>query len=468
MGRFLSKVIGIILTALCGVTIFAIYKVDILPIKYFLPISIVSSIIVLFLDFKLLRKKTKIFSRIFFMIISICLIGGIIYLLTYINSIYDFMNSLGLSDYEIATYDVVVKKDGNYKNIKDLNDNNISYLTTDKNYAQVKLLLRTNINYKEVKEKEVSKLVNNFINSDSSFVIEDNHYEILKEEYEELNNISKVIKTYKVIVKKNKYKNKDSRDPFILYISGNDRYGKISNVSRSDVNILAVVNPDRGKILLVSIPRDYYIDLYGTDSKDKLTHAGMYGIDTSINTINNLLDVDIDYYLRMNFSSLTKSIDLIGGVDVYSDRAFTSYVDGSVKIEEGINHMDGKTALAFARERHAYETGDRHRGENQQEIIKAVIDKMSNKKNVGKFKDILKSLEGTFETSMSYNNIANLIKMQIDRNIKWDVNSISLDGSGSMMPTYSMGSRRLYVMIPDTDTIDEAKAWIDKTLKEEK
>ena len=465
--KFISKLISLCLTLISAFTVYMVYRLNILPAKYFWPIVVIFSLIVLFLDLKLIRKKTKGFSRFFFMVLSSFCVVGLIYLLTYINATYDFMNSLVFKDYEFATYDVVVKSDSSYKKIKNLKNKEIASVSTDKNYDQVKVLINTNIPFKERKIDEVSKLVASFNSDDiSSFVIEDNHYELLKEEYPELNNTSKIIKTYKVIVKKEKITNKkDSRDPFILYISGIDRYGKISNVSRSDVNILAVVNPSKEKILLVAIPRDYYVSLYGTDSKDKLTHAGMYGIDTSVKTINNLLDVDIDYYLRINFSTLTKCIDLIGGVDVYSDRTFTSYVDGSIRVEEGVNHMDGKTALAFARERHAYESGDRHRGENQQEIIKAIIGKMTDKKNITKFKDILSSLDGTFETSMSYKNITNLVKMQLDKNIDWNIKSISLDGKGSMMPTYSMGQRRLYVMIPDEKLIEEASEKINETLK---
>ncbi len=465
--KFVSKIISLSLTLVSAFTVYMVYKLNIIPSKYFWPIVGIFSFIVLILDFKLIRKKTKGFSRFFFMLISVVFTAGLIYLLTYINATYDFMNNLVFKDYEFATYDVVVKTNSSYKKIGNLKNKEIASLSNDKNYDQVKMLINTNIPFKEKKVDEVSKLVSLF-NSDGipSFVVEDNHYELLKEEYPELNNTSKVIKTYKVIVKKEKIKdNKDIRDPFILYISGIDRYGKISNVSRSDVNILAVVNPSKEKILLVSIPRDYYVSLYGTDSKDKLTHAGMYGIDTSVKTINNLLDVDIDYYLRLNFSTLTKCIDLLGGVDIYSDRAFTSYVDGSIRVEEGVNHMDGKTALAFARERHAYESGDRHRGENQQEIIKAIIGKITDKKNITKFKDILSSLDGTFETSMSYKNITNLVKMQLDKNIDWNIESISLDGKGSMMPTYSMGQRRLYVMIPDNDSVEDATKKIDKLLK---
>ncbi len=468
--KLFSKLIGLVLIALFGICFFMIYKLNILPMKYLIPVAIILGIVVLFLVFKLFKKKVKALSRFFYILISLCATAGFVYLLVYINATYDFMNSLVFKDYEIVTYDVVVNKNSGYEKIKNLDSKNMGYLDTDKNYDKVKFLMKADIEVKDNKYKSVDNFVDDIKNNRiDSIMIEDNHFKLYKEEYENLDDTTKVIKTYKLIVKKEHSSNKDIKNPFIVYISGIDTYGKIASVSRSDVNILAVVNPVLEKVLLVSIPRDYYVELDGTNgAKDKLTHAGMYGIDTSVKTIENLLDTNIDYYVRLNFSTLTKSIDKLGGVDVYSDTSFTSYIDGSIHIQEGMNHMDGKTALAFARERHAYRTGDRHRGENQQAIITAMIEKMTDKKNITKYKDILTSLDGTFETSMSYKNISNLFKMQLDRNINWKISSVSLDGSGSYQPTYSMGQRKLYVMIPDDESVNSVKGEINKYLKTSK
>lgn len=457
--KFIAKLSSIVLTSLAVLTLYMIYKINILPTKYLLVVSIILFLIILFLDIKLIRKKTKLFSRFFFIIISIGCSVGIAFLLSYLNSTYDFMNSLAIKDYEVVTYDVISKTINNIDSIKKLENKTISYLEDDKNYEKIKLLVKKDIKYKDNKYKNIDSLVSSLEEDKTdSIIIEENRYNVLKEEYPEFGNITNVVKQYKIFVKKDKNSsNLSTTDSFVMYISGVDTYGEISSVSRSDVNILAVVNPKEEKILLVSIPRDYYVDLAGTNSKDKLTHAGMYGIDTSIKTIENLLDIDINYYVRLNFSTLTKSIDLLGGVDVYSDTTFTSYIDGSITINEGMNHMDGKTALAFARERYAYSTGDRHRGENQQAIITALINQMTSTKNINKYKDLLSSLEGTFETSMPYKNISNLLKLQLDKNIKYDIKSISLDGYGSYEATYSMGSRELYVMIPDEDTVSEAQ-----------
>ncbi len=469
--RFVSKILGVILSILFFVTMYMVYQLNILPIKYFFIVGLFLLLIVFCLVFKLIRKKTSIFSRIFFMAISIVFIICNYFILTYINATYDFMNSMVFNKFETITYRVIVNSNTNYKKINDLNNLEIGYLKSDNNYKKLKLLMMKDIKYKESKYKNINSLLSDVKNQQiPGIVLEDSYYELLKEEYTDLEASTKIIKSYKLIVPKEKKASSSStRNPFIIYISGIDTYGKISSVSRSDVNIVAVVNPMTEKILLVSIPRDYYVQLHGTSgNKDKLTHAGIYGIDMSVNTIKDLLDIDIDYYLRLNFSTLTKSIDLLDGIDVYSDRTFHPYTNSSITITEGINHMNGEEALAFARERHAYATGDRHRGENQQAIITAVIKKMSSPTMITKYKNLLESLEGTFETSMSYEDISNLVKLQLDKEIDWNIESISLDGTGKMLPTYSMGNRNLYVMIPNEDTIKAAKKKISQTLNEDK
>lgn len=463
--KTIGKILSFILMALFIITMYLVYRLNVLPLKYFLIVGIVLLLVIFILCFKLIRKKTKFFSRIFFSVVAIIFIGVIYYILTYINATYDFMNSMVLNNFETITYDVVIPNSSNIEKVKELKNSSISYLESDSNYSKAKLLLRKDINYQENPCKNINSIISSFENSKALF-IEDSYYNLLKEEYDFVKD-TKVIKTYKLIVKKDKKTNSSTTSkPFIIYISGIDTYGKISSVSRSDVNIVAVVNPALEKILLVSIPRDYYVKLHNTNGyNDKLTHAGIYGIDMSVNTIEDLLDINIDYYLRLNFSTLTKSIDLLDGVDVYSDITFNPTTNPDLTIYQGLNHMNGEEALAFARERYAYQTGDRHRGENQQAIIEAVIKKLSNPKNITKYKDILNSLDGTFETDMSYKDITNLVKLQISKNIDWNVTSISLDGKGSMMPTYSMGERKLYVMIPDEETVVNAKNKISKYME---
>ncbi|MCI8347222.1 MAG: LCP family protein [Bacilli bacterium] len=467
MMKWISKVTSFLLTIIFLVVTFMVYRLNLVPIKYFLPIVGILLFTILLLDFKLLRTKTKLFSRIFFNIIAVFIIIILGYGITYLNATYHFMNNLLSSEYEIKNYVVVVNKNQSYSQISDLNQKEMAYLKTDEYYKKVSSKIKKDIQYQEVKKDNIISLVNSFTDEKiPSIVLEREYYNLLREEYQDLED-TKVIKTYKLLVKKKlKKSTKKEDEPFILYISGIDTYGNINSVSRSDVNIVSVIQPKEEKILLVSIPRDYYVQLHGTTgTKDKLTHAGIYGIDMSILTINDLLDIDIDYYLRMNFSTLTKSIDLVGGIDVYSDTAFTSYTNKNITFQQGINHMNGEQALAFARERYAYTTGDRHRGQNQQAIITAIIKKLASVKNITKYKSILESLDGTFETSMSYEELTNLFKLQINKNIDWKIESISLDGVGSRRPTYSMGSRNLYVMIPSDESIKLAKQKITEYQK---
>ncbi len=466
--KFISKLNGLILIIVSLILIYMVYSLNLVPFKYFIIIGSIVLLFVLLIFFKLIRKKTGLISRLFFNIVSILFITGQIYVMTYINATHDFINSIAAENFEKVPYDIVVNSNSNIDNVGDLYNKEVSYLKTDKNYPIVKLKIRQDVKYKDKKVNDVDSFIKNIsMGNTSGIIIEDSHYELLKEENTDLSTNTKVIKQYKIIVKKDKKKEQaTTEEPFLLYISGIDTYGKISTISRSDVNVLMAVNPNTGKILLVSIPRDYYVQLHNTTGvKDKLTHAGIYGIDTSIKTINDLLDTNIDYYVRINFSTLTKTIDLLDGIDVYSDKAFTPSSNNKIYINEGTNHMDGETALAFARERYAYSSGDRKRGENQQAIITAVIKKMSNIEYITKYKDILKSLEGTFETDMEYKEMTNIFKMQIGKKIDWQIESISLDGKGSNEPTYSMGSRNLYVMIPDEETVDVAKEKLNEYLK---
>lgn len=255
--------------------------------------------------------------------------------------------------------------------------------------------------------------------------------------------------------------------PLIFYISGSDSRSDVSDPNaRSDVNIVAVVNPTTSKILLVSIPRDYYVQLHDTTGlRDKLTHAGIYGIDMSRQTIEDILDIEVDETIKVGFDALEDIVDAIGGIDIDSDQDLTTHTNKSCHFKEGVQHVDGKCALAFSRERYAYETGDRHRGQNQQQVISKIIAKATTPAYILKLPDILRAADGMFQTSLSYSEMLDIIKYQLFSGTSWKVESISLDGTGSMQPTYSIPSQDLYVMIPDEDSIEEAQEKITQYLK---
>ncbi len=247
--------------------------------------------------------------------------------------------------------------------------------------------------------------------------------------------------------------------PFIVYISGIDTYGAISSVSRSDVNMLAVVNPETRQLLLVNTPRDYYVQLNGTTgTKDKLTHAGIYGVDKSRKTMEDLYQVEIPFYLRVNFSSLVTIVDSLGGINVYSDYAFKSF-------HEGYNQLDGKAALEFSRERYSFEEGDRQRGRNQQRVIEAIVSKMSTPGALVNYQSVLSSVQGAVQTNIPAGFITGLASNQIKSGKGWSTKSISVDGTGSKGPTYSMGAQQLYIMIPNESSLSQARATIQQNLK---
>ena len=259
--------------------------------------------------------------------------------------------------------------------------------------------------------------------------------------------------------------NKITKEPFVVYLSGVDTRGDLTDKARSDVNIIAAVNPVTKQVVLINTPRDYYVDLAGTNSKDKLTHAGLYGVQTSMDTLGNLYGVDVQHYIRINFAGFINVIDALGGVDVYSDQAFTSvgspgYYDPTTFVE-GWNHLDGKAALAFARERHAFKTGDIQRGINQMKVIDAMLNKIKSPALLMGFTKILDAVSDSFVTSLSQNQISALVRMQLSDFAEWNIERYTVTGSsGSSTKCYSAKGQKLYVMKPDENSVAKAKEMI--------
>ena len=263
--------------------------------------------------------------------------------------------------------------------------------------------------------------------------------------------------------------NKITKEPFVIYLSGVDTRGELTENARSDVNILAAVNPVTKRVALVNTPRDYYVDLAGTSSKDKLTHAGLYGVETSMETLGNLYGVNVDHYIRINFAGFISIIDALGGVDVYSDQAFTSvgspgYYDPTTFVE-GWNHLDGKSALAFARERHAFASGDIQRGINQMKVIDAMLNKIKSPALLMGFSKIMDAAADCFVTSFSQDQISALVRMQLSDFAEWDIESYTVTGtSSSSTKCYSAKGQKLYVMKPDDSSVSKAKEMIASVL----
>lgn len=242
----------------------------------------------------------------------------------------------------------------------------------------------------------------------------------------------------------------------MLYISGIDTYGGLSARSRSDVNILVAANTKTKEILMVATPRDFYVDFAVTKGqKDKLTHAGIYGVGASIDALQRLYSIDIPYYLRINFSGFIDVIDALGGVDVYSDYDFS--LKDIKDYHKGYNRLTGIEALAFARERYSFPQGDYQRAKNQMEVIKAVIKACTSPSVLKNFRSVMNAVGSSFETNMPEEQIMDLVKMQLAEKQDWDIRTFTTEGTGAYKPTYSMPGRNLSVILPNAESVEKAK-----------
>ena len=249
---------------------------------------------------------------------------------------------------------------------------------------------------------------------------------------------------------------------YTIYLSGIDTRGEMTAKSRSDVNIIATVNTDTHEILLVSTPRDYFVPLsISGGAPDKLTHAGIYGIDVCMDTLGMLYDIDINYYFRINFGGFVKVIDALGGITVNSDYDFDSKNILGYHFNKGENYVNGEQALIFARERYAFQEGDRQRGKNQMEVIRGVVKKALSPEILTSYSSILSSLDGCFGTNITYEEIAQILQQQLTNGGDWTIVSYSVNGTGATEKPYSM-SQKAYVTVPDYNTVDKAKSLMEK------
>lgn len=475
-----SKRLGVIMATVLAITslIFSIslLTLNMLPNRYVAIILIVLILVdvILFLGQKLSKKRART-GKIITVILTIILMIGSFYFLRISGTLSSIANGSEKVDYIV----VAVMDDDPAETIEDAAEYTFgAQFSMDGEHIEeaigaIEEELGSSINVIEydsmqdlavaLQEGEVEAIIYN--EGHASFIEEENpdfatdiriiySYEITSEL--ELDDVSMI--------------NVDD-ECFTVYISGIDVYGSISQTSRSDVNMLAVVNPTEGTILLVNTPRDYYVQFPGVtgDSYDKLTHAGNYGVDTSMATLEELYGIDIDFYTRVNFTSLIEMVDALGGISVYSEYSFTTIEHAGLyklTVEEGYNEFDGTDALIFARERLNVPGGDNQRGINQQEVIKAMIDKATSPAIITSANSLLGTVSDNVETNMTDEQMQSLIKLQLNENIDWEFTSVSATGTGSNEYCYSSSSTPLYVTIPDYDVVDEISALIKEALGE--
>ena len=463
ISNIISKIVYLVLLIISVWFSYEIIKLNILPTKYLLIGFLIYLIALIILGLLVFFKKVHYAFKILDVIISIAIMSLMFIANNYVDRADKFLDEIFEKNYIYYNYYVLALNKNKDNNITTFNS--IGMYDSDEYYNKAidELKSKYTLNYNKYDNFIVAKdaLLNEI---EGIILVNESDKGIILDIVGETE-IS-ILMTIPVKVENEiKEEVKITNEPFNIFISGIDNSGSISSRSRSDVNMIATVNPKTNEILLTSIPRDYYVQLHGTTGyKDKLTHAGVYGVDKSITTIEDLFGIKIDYYVKVNFSTVIELVDIIGGIDVKSDRTLTTR-NYKCKVVEGLNHFDGKCALGYARERYAYKEGDNHRVLNQQDVLMAIVDKVTSSKEILlKYNEILNVLGNTIETNMPKEMIYKLVNNQLDEMPKWKFSNYALKGYNSMDYTYSYSAGQLYVMIPDMNTVNEAKTKINELL----
>ncbi len=466
--RRLFRLTSLLLLITTFIFLINLGRMNFLGVKY---MSILCLIIFIF-EFIILftlNKRFKVILKIPFFLMSILLSALFIFGIYNLNITATFIGKMVSASIKEERYETYVLNDSEYSSIEDLNEKTIGILDNGSETLDdaIKLLKKRVTFKKEDIYKDIEDLMNDCINRKvDAIFLSNSMIEFTNSQYTDMFNRFKKINDLTVSIKEN-IKKSDvdvTKDPFLIYVSGIDTYGSINTVSRSDVNMLIAVNPKTEKILLVNTPRDFYVKLHSKKAFDKLTHAGIYGTEESLKTLEDLYATDIDFYLKINFSSLIKIVDAIGGVTVNSKFNF-SY-DG-FDFHKGSNRLNGAGALAFSRYRKTLPGGDISRGENQQAVIKAIIEKIMNPSIISKYSKILDSMSKSFVTNMSEEDIYALAKFQLNKNPKWKIDSQNATGSNSYETTYSAGKAKLYVMLPNEQSVTDVKHKLNEILEED-
>ena len=462
------KFLAIAMAIITIITLCLFYFIDILPGEYFLVLCVLLILFnIIFSCLILVRRGAK--RRAIGTVLSILYIILLVLVIIYELNTIGFLKKLGFVNYKTENYSVLVLKESEYEELSDLNDKTMGSLEfTSDGLQEAKEKIERDITIEFTTTNDITNLKESFLNEEyDSILIENSMLAMINESDSNFANSYKVIYEFSLDVETEDIANEVdiTKDAFNIYVSGIDTYGSVSSVSRSDVNMIITVNPKTHKLLITSIPRDYYVTLAGKNAKDKLTHSGIYGIETSVATLEDLLDIKINYYVKVNFTSVIDIVDALGGVNVYSKYSFTSQ-DGYY-YNQGYNNVDGKEALSFVRERKSFSEGDRTRVENQAAMIEALINKAISPSIITRYTSLLNALSDSFITTLKTDDITNFIKMQIDEMPAWDIENISLNGTDGFDYTYSYGGTRLYVMIPDNETVINATNKINEILKEE-
>jgi LCP family protein required for cell wall assembly len=449
-------------------------RLNVLPAKIMIAVLFVYTpvgiLVFLGLFFNNVKKTLRIISAVLSALLIVTSLAGIGYVTGTINFL-DKITSIGdVVTYE--TYNVIAPIESQVETIEDIELSDVGiYSINNENYTKAINELKEVVECEFVKVDDLETLGNDLLDGEyECILLSEVNYEALEESADGYMEKTKVIYTIDIenIQKDTAVRVGVTEEPFNIFISGIDMYGDINKVSRSDVNMIVTVNPKTNKILLTSIPRDSYVTLPTYGVKDKLTHAGVYGVNESISAVEELMGIEINYYVKANFTAVENLVDAINGIEVDSDYAFTTK-KGRYKITKGMNHLDGKEALSFARERYAFSDGDFQRIIDQQKVIEAIIKKISSSSTIlMNYNDILGAAEGNMDTNMATDDLKALVKMQIDDMPSWEVEKSSLhEGSDAMLTGYSYPNQALYMFVLNEDAVIEAADKINAVMSEE-
>lgn len=479
----ISKIFGILFSLVLVISsIYCLYQLiqlNVLTSKLLLLVTIIIILIYLILVLLLCFMSKGIVSKIICILLAALLsvgsgIGGY-----YISKTGGALNKItSVTKNAKNTVSILVKQSSDIKDKKSLNGFSVGYLRnigTAGSAAMLEDLNKSNIKMEQKQYDSMTALLEAFYNGevDSIIINESSRSQILDmEAYSNFDSNTRVVyqTSYKV-------KNNDSATsvsditskPFNVLISGSDTRGGFDENGRSDVIMVATVNPKTNTILLTSVPRDFYVttacdagDGCMQGALDKITHTGMHGTNTTKRTVEQLLGIEINYTFKVGFDTVTELVDVLGGVDVYVEPGYAT-TTSQFSVHEGVNHLNAEQALAYARERYSYTEGDRQRTKNQQQVLMGIIDKITSPAIVTNYASIMDSMANTFSTTMSNDEITDLIKYQLNKNPKWKMEQYMVDGTGDTLMCAELGDAAS-VMVPDQSTVKKAKDKISAVL----
>ena len=477
--RGIGIVLSILLVVASFYLLYQLIKINVLPTKLLFLITIIFVLLDTIFALLLCYYTRAIVSKIICVVITLVLIVGSCMGGYYISKTGSLLTNItNVTKHAKNTVSVVVKQSSDIKNKSQLNGLSVGTLRTigtQGSSKALKELSKDGIVMNQSEYDSLSAMLEAFYNGevDSIIINESSRSQILDmESYADFDNNTRVVyqTSYKVenTDKANAVSDITSK-PFNVLISGSDTRGGFDENGRSDVIMVATINPKTSTVLLTSVPRDFYVttacdaaDGCMQGALDKITHTGIHGTNTTKRTVEQLLGIEINYTFKVGFDTVTDLVDALGGVDVYVEPGY-AVSTSTFSVHEGTNHLDGEHALAYARERYSYTEGDRQRTKNQQQVLMGIVNEATKPSVITKYASIMDAMANTFSTTMSNEEISDLIKYQINNNPKWKMEQYMVDGTGDTLMCAELGDAAS-VMVPDQSTVKMAKDKINAIL----